>query len=114
MKGLGFVCFQHGRFSDAEWYLNQGGDSRRGADVTTALETVRRTSGGIPRPSWRPQRRRTAAPSRPPPQDPQWLFADLLVDDGQTALLLDENGLRASAALPRRLGPTSARRSVRS
>ena len=26
------------------------------------------------------------------PADPQWLFADLLVDDGQTALLLDGNG----------------------
>src|SRR3954469_17896338 len=23
MKGLGFVCFQQGQFSDAEWYLNQ-------------------------------------------------------------------------------------------
>ena len=93
MKGLGFVCFQHGRFSDAEWYLNQAAVRGGGADVTTALETVRRTSGGIPA-----SLVEAAAPEEPPPevpqppQDPQWLFADLLVDDGQTALLLDENG----------------------
>jgi predicted regulator of Ras-like GTPase activity (Roadblock/LC7/MglB family) len=93
MKGLGFVCFQYGRFSDAEWYLNQAAMRGGGADVTTALETVRRTSGGVPA-----SLVQAAMPEEPPPpapqapQDPQWLFADLLVDDGQTALLLDENG----------------------
>ena len=96
MKGLGFVCFQYGRFSDAEWYLNQAAMRGGGADVTTALETVRRTSGGIPASLVEAEAPEEPLPPPPeppsPPQDPQWLFADLLVDDGQTALLLDENG----------------------
>jgi len=93
MKGLGFVCFQHGRFSDAEWYLNQAAIRGAGADVTTALETVRRTSGGIPASLVEAAAPEDPTPEAPqPPQDPQWLFADLLLDDGQTALLLDENG----------------------
>jgi hypothetical protein len=92
MKGLGFVCFQYGRFSDAEWYLNQAAMRGGGADVTTALETVRRTSGGVPASLVEAAAPEESPPASPPPQDPQWLFADLLVDDGQTALLLDGNG----------------------
>lgn len=80
MKGLGYVSFQHGRFADAERYLGQAAARGGGPDVTSALATVRR-SGGF------------AAPApEPPSSDPQWLFADLLVDDGQTALLLDGSG----------------------
>jgi predicted regulator of Ras-like GTPase activity (Roadblock/LC7/MglB family) len=80
MKGLGYVCFQYGRFADAERYLGQAAARGGGSDVTSALETVRRSVGVAP-------------PSlEPTPGDPLWLFADLLVDDGQTALLLDENG----------------------
>lgn len=78
MKGLGYLCFQYGRFDDAEWYLNRA-SADGGADIRSALETVRRTSGVSPAPI-------EAA------QDPQWLFADLLLDDGQTALLLDAGG----------------------
>ena len=29
MKGLGYVCFQHGRFADAERYLSQAAARRR-------------------------------------------------------------------------------------
>ncbi|MGH7616826.1 MAG: tetratricopeptide repeat protein [Gemmatimonadaceae bacterium] len=83
MKGLGYLCFQYGRFADAEWYLGRASVTGGGSDVTTALETVRRTSGGFAAPA-------IDEPSMP--ADPQWLFADLLVDDGQTALLLDGNG----------------------
>lgn len=91
MKGLGYICFQYGRFADAEWYLNRAAEGGGGADVTAALETIRRTSGSVPASVVE-----AAIPvedSLPPTQsDPQWLFADLLVDDGQTALLLDGNG----------------------
>jgi tetratricopeptide (TPR) repeat protein len=88
MKGLGYLCFQHGRFDDAERYLGRAAAQSGGSDITAALDTVRRTSG------------ETAAPdleepdgvAPPLPNDPHWLFADLLVDDGQTALLLDGNG----------------------
>lgn len=82
MKGLGYVSFQYGRFTEAEKYLSQAAAKGGGADVSTALETVRRTSGGVS----------AASIATALPADPQWLFADLLVDDGQTALLLDGNG----------------------
>jgi predicted regulator of Ras-like GTPase activity (Roadblock/LC7/MglB family) len=81
MKGLGYVCFQYGRFADAEWYLGQAAARGGGAAVSTALETVRRTSDDA-----------SASNDGALPADPQWLFADLLVEEGQTALLLDGNG----------------------
>jgi predicted regulator of Ras-like GTPase activity (Roadblock/LC7/MglB family) len=83
MKGLGYLCFQHGRFAEAEWYLGRAAVGGGGPDVTSALEMVRRSSGGFIAPEAVVER---------PSDDPQWLFADLLVDDGQTALLLDGSG----------------------
>ena len=43
MKGLGYLCFQYGRFAEAEWYLGRAAVAGGGSDVTSALETVRRT-----------------------------------------------------------------------
>jgi len=80
MKGLGYVCFQYGRLADAEWYLGQAAARGGGPAVSTALETVRRTSDDA------------TSNHAALPTDPQWLFADLLVEEGQTALLLDGNG----------------------
>lgn len=80
MKGLGYVCFQNGRLAEAEWYLGQAAAHGGGAAVSTALETVRRTSD------------ESSVNPAALPADPQWLFADLLVEEGQTALLLDGNG----------------------
>lgn len=86
MKGLGYLSFQRGRFGDAEWYLTHAadGDDAAGADtaLTAALETVRRTSGSVTQ----------ASIAAALPTDPHRLFADFLIDDGQTALLLDGNG----------------------
>src|SRR5437763_1478137 len=48
MKGLGYVCYQEGRFDDAERYLSQAASHGAGADVTSALETVRRCLVGVP------------------------------------------------------------------
>ena len=64
----------------------QGGGGRRrfGRDVGAARRCAARRAGSSP-----PRGRRRAGRR---PADPQWLFADLLVDDGQTALLLDGNG----------------------
>ncbi|MGE5181741.1 MAG: tetratricopeptide repeat protein, partial [Acidobacteriota bacterium] len=87
LKGMGYVSYHEGRFGDAERYLSHvaaGGDDR----VTTALETVRRTSmslPAVPEPAAEPR-----APAAT--DDPTRLFADLLVDDGQTAILLDAGG----------------------
>jgi tetratricopeptide (TPR) repeat protein len=82
MKGLGYICFQQGRFDDAERFLSRAAAGGGGADVSNALEMVRRSSGNTS--AWLPDS--TAA------VDPQRIFADLLLDDGQTALLLDANG----------------------
>src|SRR4051812_14179886 len=45
MKGLGYVCFQQGRFDDAERFLSKAAAGGAGSDVSNALATVRRTSG---------------------------------------------------------------------
>ena len=82
MKGLGYVCFQQGRFDDAERYLTGAAAGGAGSAVNAALQTVRRSSGSVV----------TSAFDVLPQVDPPWLFADLLLDDGQTALLLDVNG----------------------
>ncbi|MDB4875889.1 MAG: hypothetical protein JWM41_2335 [Gemmatimonadetes bacterium] len=82
MKGLGYISFQQGRFNDAERFLNEASAGGAGTDVDAALETVRRSSGSIPVPRV----------GDDPAPDPQRLFADILLDAGQTALLLDANG----------------------
>ena len=84
MKGLGLRVLPAGPVRRRRAISQPGGGAgRRRSDVTSALETVRRSSG---------RRRRRRPLRRRHPATPQWLFADLLVDDGQTALLLDENG----------------------
>jgi tetratricopeptide (TPR) repeat protein len=82
MKGLGYLSFQQGRFDDAEQYLSQAAAGGGGADVSNALETVRRSSVTAS----------TLSVETSPVHDPQRIFADLLLDDGQTALLLDGSG----------------------
>jgi len=82
LKGLGYICYQEGRLEDAERYLNYAATRGGGASVAAALDSVRRSSGELS----------TATVEALAPSDPQWLFADLLVDAEQTALLLDESG----------------------
>jgi hypothetical protein len=80
MKGLGYVRFQQRRFDDAERYLARAAANGGGTDVTTALATVRSNTGGA------------AATLEVATSDPRRVFADLLLDVGQTALLLDGEG----------------------
>lgn len=82
LKGLGYICYQEGRLEDAERYLNHAAASGGGASVGVALDSLRRSSGELS----------TATVEALVPSDPQWLFADLLIDAEQTALLLDESG----------------------
>ena len=82
MKGLGYVCFRQSRFEDAERYLSQAAQNGAGSDVTTALETVRSRSATAA----------VEAEDAIPAADSRRLFADLLLDAGQTALLLDAEG----------------------
>lgn len=128
MKGLGYVCYQQGRFEEAERHLSRAAAGGAGNDVNSALATVRRSSGAeftAPAPRIEPpakvgvvpivSRAEVAPPltvrvephvnvfAEPKPDpappstarsvEPQWMFSDLLLDDAQTALLLDANGL---------------------
>jgi tetratricopeptide (TPR) repeat protein len=82
LKGLGYICYQEGRLEDAERYLTHAATRGGDASVSAALDSVRRSSGELS----------TATVEAIAPPDPRWLFADLLVDAQQTALLLDESG----------------------
>jgi tetratricopeptide (TPR) repeat protein len=87
MKGLGYLCFHQGRLDEAEQYLNRAAAGGAGNDVRNALDMVRRTSGGVSLSIVD-----DAASTPNPAADPQYLFVGQLLDEGQTALLLDTNG----------------------
>src|SRR5215216_4164193 len=94
LKGMGFVCFQQGRLAQAGEYLSAAAAQGDGDEqVASALEHVRearREMSELPR-----------DPSRLPAgtsHDPRFLFADVLSDAEQTALLLDRDGLVLAGA----------------
>lgn len=85
MKGLGFICFQQGNFDEAEQYLSRAAavtGSAGGNAIANALQNVRRSSGGTT----------VGAVEAASVNDAEMLFASLLLDDAQTALLLDASG----------------------
>lgn len=93
LKGMGFVCFQQERYADAERYLGAAAASDpTDAQVASALRHVREARDGVV----------TATPdSLLPPSvanDARFLFVDVLREDGQTALLLDRDGLVLAGA----------------
>jgi tetratricopeptide (TPR) repeat protein len=96
-KGLGFLCFQQGRLEEAEAHLSDAAQCDPGhAGVAAALEHVReaRRANGAhpatePRPSGEEKRSRGSGSS----DDPRMLFAELLHEADQTAVLLDREGL---------------------
>jgi tetratricopeptide (TPR) repeat protein len=101
LKGMSYLSYQEGRFNDAEQYLSHVAATEGAEHVTSALETVRRTSMSLPavpaptaEPSATPSVTARDAPRDAPraSDDPGRLFADLLLDDGQTAILLDSAG----------------------
>jgi predicted regulator of Ras-like GTPase activity (Roadblock/LC7/MglB family) len=92
-KGLGFLCFQQGRLEEAEAHLSDAVEcDPSDAGAAAALRHVR-------------EARRSAEPTEPPPpaaeperaaapsDDPRMLFADMLQEADQTAVLLDRDGL---------------------
>lgn len=93
MKGLGFVCFQQGRFEDAEKYLAKAAASGGDNTVANALETVRNSSGGRgSNPVTVSGVEAAMRADSVAPTDAAMLFADILMDDQQTSLLLDTSG----------------------
>jgi predicted regulator of Ras-like GTPase activity (Roadblock/LC7/MglB family) len=92
LKGMGYLSFQEGRLTEAERYLSHVAATDGDERVTSALATVRTSMSlpAVPDPSLETTAGTVANQSLP--QDPQCLFADLLVEDAQTALLLDAGG----------------------
>jgi len=104
-KGLGFVCFQHGRFAEAEEHLAAAlvldADD---PSIAAALRRVRAV-GVSPAPE-SPAVIAEPAPAAAAPiaepaatgVDPRLVFGDLLVGTAATALLLDGAGLVLAGA----------------
>lgn len=104
MKGLGYLCFHQGRLDEAEKYLNKAAAGGAGKEVSNALRMMQRTPSGallstvetppraVPPPPVHPSP--SSQPTSPPTpaNDPQYLFVDQLLDEAQTALLLDASG----------------------
>jgi len=107
LKGLAFVCFQQGRSADAQRYLEQAAEQGGDEEVTAALANMRRAgatlrmnvTGTQATPSSMAAASPAPAPAARPAvagygaNDPHALFADLLGEHQQTALLLDDQGL---------------------
>ena len=104
-KGMAFVRFQQGRTDEAEELLKRAAEHGADAEVTAALANLRGASRGTGNGA-----RRTAEQERavadgaavpspqspvpwPSPNDPRALFAEILGEHEQTALLLDDQGL---------------------
>ncbi len=104
LKGLGYLSFQKGDLDSATRHLSAAlAADPHDATVATALDTVRAAAaapngteraGGLPAGSARVGAGRPSLlpPFSPPPADARTLFAEVLGDAPQTALLLDRDG----------------------
>lgn len=87
IKGMAFIRFQQGRLDEAESLLLQAQTGVEDADISAAIDTVRKSGATIP------VQLTTAEMSA----DPRLLFADILAND-QTAIMLDKDGLVLAGA----------------
>jgi predicted regulator of Ras-like GTPase activity (Roadblock/LC7/MglB family) len=103
LRGMGFVCFQQGRLAEAEQYLGAAataapadeGIVKALANVRAALapETLHETAG-VPRDATQEVTSGVEQPiMHDVAHDTRFLFADVLSEMDQTALLLDRDGL---------------------
>lgn len=107
LKGMAFVRFQQGNTAEAEQYLQRASEQGGDTEVAAALANMRGVSvtrEGVARgasesagrrapPATRHASEPGAAALTPRPNDPRALFADILGEHEQTALLLDDQGL---------------------
>jgi tetratricopeptide (TPR) repeat protein len=97
-KGLGFLCFQQGRLEEAEAHLSDAAQCDPShAGVAAALEHVRAIRR-VDAAQARPTTQRTSGAAQATrvgrsADDPRMLFAELLHEADQTAVLLDREGL---------------------
>lgn len=88
LRGMGFICFQQGRHAEAEQYLSAAAAAAPGDDgIVQALANLRAARG--------PDAVAEPGESLSPDvsHDSRFLFADVLSEVDQTALLLDRDGL---------------------
>ncbi len=89
LKGLGFVSYQREQLADAERYLAAAAEADPGDEqVATALAHVRRGMHA----------ERSGALGATGVRDARALFSDVLPEAGQTAMLLDRDGLVLAGA----------------
>lgn len=100
-KGLGYVLYKQRRLEEAEHHLGLAAEHGDPA-VDTALRMVRRllryTNGTAPANGESPNGDRLAAAERRVEDEARCLFAEILGDGQQTALLLDGEGLVTAGA----------------
>jgi predicted regulator of Ras-like GTPase activity (Roadblock/LC7/MglB family)/predicted Zn-dependent protease len=98
LKGMAFVRFQQGNTSDAEQYLQRAAERNGGGDaeVAAALANMRAAGRGV-REAGSAKREASENGAHPASRIPlpasRVLFADILGEHEQTALLLDDQGL---------------------
>ena len=106
LRGMGFVCYQQGRLPEAEQYLASA-VAHGGADdgVTLALANVRAARQAAATRAATPAASAPVVDARREPRlppgtthDPRFLFADVLSEAEQTAMLLDAGGLVLAGA----------------
>ena len=99
LKGMAFVRFQQGNAGEAEQYLQRASEQGGDAEVSAALANLRgvgrgaRDAGSGTGDTGRGNGARPTSPIPHPANDPRALFADILGEHEQTALLLDDQGL---------------------
>jgi len=104
LRGMGFICFQQGRLAEAEQYLSAAATADPGDErIRQALANVRAArgqevpehDGDVPGVDETQGAFTEHAPVVAPDfsHDSRFLFADVLSDMDQTALLLDRDGL---------------------
>jgi tetratricopeptide (TPR) repeat protein len=106
LKGMGFVCFNQGRYADAERYLAEAALAGEDEGLALALHRVRSELAAaaepveavvveevVPEPAVAPSNGNGTHAAETFDADPRLLFADLIGVADQAALLLDEDGL---------------------
>lgn len=98
-KGMGFLCFQQGRLAEAERHLSAAANGDPAdASIASALAHVRDSLGAPPSvPQHLADTYRAGAPAAGG-QDTRTVFAGVIGEGYQTALLLDGDGLVLAGA----------------
>ncbi len=92
LKGMGFICYQRERYSDAERYLSTAAAANPDdLELASALEYVRSAKRAASRGT-------DAYVPTTLAEDSRYLFSELLRDEGQTGLLLDSQGFVLAGA----------------